>query len=278
MKDHEKNIWKSALFSASGKSEAFKKPGPFEQSTQAEEPDQLNMLDMLNKPDRPDRPDELEKIEVTEELEKKQIRRIVAARRQEYAAHCPDDLARMSARIVSRVLALDLFRSAEAVFLYMDLPGEVQTRALIEHCLKAGKKTALPRVEGKRMRFYGIRSLDHVCIRSENSTSLNAASSPAKPRFQIPEPDPAFCPCMDEEEHALIIMPGVAFDRSLNRIGYGGGYYDRYLQLHPAHPAAAIAFHFQLFRHVPHEDTDIRPQVLITDQTCICAGSAVSRS
>jgi 5-formyltetrahydrofolate cyclo-ligase len=75
---------------------------------------------------------------------------------------------------------------------------------------------------------------------------------------------------MDSEaSHALILMPGVAFDRSLNRIGYGGGYYDRYLQLYPAHAVIAAAFHFQVFDSLPHEDTDIRPQLLVTDRETI---------
>ena len=188
--------------------------------------------------------------------QKDHFRRIVASKRREYLTCAPHRLSQMSSRIVSRILELDLYRSAEVVFAYMDLPGEVQTRALIERCLSDGKKTALPRVEGKRMHFYGIDSFDHVHT--------------SRSKYHIPEPDPELCPCMDSEaSHALILMPGVAFDRSLNRIGYGGGYYDRYLQLHPAHTVIAAAFHFQVFDSLPHEDTDIRPQLLVTDRETI---------
>ncbi len=242
--------------------------------------------------------------------QKKEFRRIVAARKRECG---PQLFAGMSEKIIAQILSLDVFRNAETVFVYMDIPGEVKTRSLIEHCLKDGKKVAIPRIEGNSMRFYGIDSFRHVSVLTPQSIRTNSQSAaqcsiPASSqsaaqcnsrtnsqaagpdgirtnsrsseaycpgskkrssmpsRLQIPEPDPAFCPCMDGEENALMIMPGVAYDTSLNRIGYGGGFYDRYLQIHRHHPTAAVAYHFQIFEAVPHEDTDIRPQLLITER------------
>ena len=86
--------------------------------------------------------------------------------------------------------------------------------------------------------------------------------------MNILEPDPVVCACLDEEEDALMIMPGVAFDTKRHRIGYGGGFYDRYLQEHKKHPTAAAAFDFQLFDEVPYESTDICPDCLVTP-SCI---------
>ena len=64
---------------------------------------------------------------------------------------------------------------------------------------------------------------------------------------------------------ALVIMPGVAFDRDRRRIGYGGGYYDRYLAAHPCLPTMAVAFDCQVLDEVPYDEYDIRPQILVTE-------------
>ena len=173
--------------------------------------------------------------EITEK--KRALRRTIAERRKQYPQEV---LADLSAQITERILALEAYQKARTVFLYMELPGEVQMRALIEQCLRDGKK------------LYEIRDFDHLVRGAMN----------------ILEPDPAVCACLDEEEDALMIMPGVAFDTKRHRIGYGGGFYDRYLQEHKKHPTAAAAFDFQLFDEVPYESTDICPDCLVTP-SCI---------
>ena len=199
--------------------------------------------------------------EITEK--KRALRRTIAERRKQYPQEV---LADLSAQITERILALEAYQKARTVFLYMELPGEVQMRALIEQCLRDRKKAAVPKVfrgsgrmhspDGEAstpgMRFYEIRDFDHLVRGAMN----------------ILEPDPAVCACLDEEEDALMIMPGVAFDTKRHRIGYGGGFYDRYLQEHKKHPTAAAAFDFQLFDKVPYESTDICPDCLVTP-SCI---------
>lgn len=161
-------------------------------------------------------------------------------------------LREMSRRIFERIVHLEQFKEAAVIFLYLDLPGEVQTRELIIHCLEAGKRVALPRVEESGMHFYGIDSFEHL----------------TEGKMGILEPDPAFSPGLDHEEEAFLIMPGLAYDRSLNRIGYGGGCYDRYLEEHRRHPNMAVAFECQIFDEVPCDERDIRPQMLITERDC----------
>lgn len=189
---------------------------------------------------------------------KQDLRRIVRERRR----HCSEaDLAGMSRQITERILALEEYRNAGVVFAYMDLPGEVQTRELIRSCLKDGKKVAIPKVwsgNEPKMKFYEITGFDHLI----------------PGMMQIPEPDPRCCPCLDEEEKALVIMPGVAFDLDLNRIGYGAGFYDRYLHKHTEHVTAAVAFDFQIFDEVPCEETDVRTQILVTPGGVMRHGSS----
>ena len=81
--------------------------------------------------------------------------------------------------------------------------------------------------------------------------------------FGIPEP--ASGEIVDWPK-ALMIMPGVAFDRANHRVGYGGGFYDRYLEKHPQLERVAIAFSFQMLPEVPTEPTDICPQIIVTEE------------
>ena len=62
-----------------------------------------------------------------------------------------------------------------------------------------------------------------------------------------------------------MIMPGVAFDRDNHRVGYGGGFYDRFLEKHPDILRVAVAFDFQIMDMVPTEPTDICPQIIVTE-------------
>ena len=81
--------------------------------------------------------------------------------------------------------------------------------------------------------------------------------------FGIPEPEEGEAA---EWEDALIIMPGVAFDRENHRVGYGGGFYDRFLEKHPGLTRMALAFGFQILESVPAESTDICPEIIVTEE------------
>ena len=66
---------------------------------------------------------------------------------------------------------------------------------------------------------------------------------------------------------AFMLIPGVAFDPACHRVGYGQGFYDRYLEAHVQHPTVALAFDFQIKEAVPFEETDICPQMVLTETT-----------
>ena len=80
--------------------------------------------------------------------------------------------------------------------------------------------------------------------------------------YGILEPDAGIPASADD---GLMIMPGVAFDTNRNRVGYGGGYYDRYLESHPQLHTLALAFDMQVLFEVPAEEQDIKPQLLVTE-------------
>lgn len=175
---------------------------------------------------------------------KKDIRkRIFAARKA-----CSDiEAATWSCMITERVLGLPAFKKAEKILVYADYNHEVMTGYLIEEAWKQGKEVAVPKVVGKDMVFYKLTDFSQL--------------EPGY--FGIPEP--ASGEIVDWED-ALMIMPGVAFDKENHRCGYGGGFYDRYLEKHPLVERVAVAFSFQMVPEVPTEPTDICPQILVTEK------------
>ena len=180
-------------------------------------------------------------------VEKKLIRKEIFRRRKEASQ---EELDIWSDAIIEKVLATDMYKNCETIYTYVAYKREVVTKGLIQQAWKDGKKVAVPRVEGPVMNFYYITSLDQL----ENSD------------MGIPEPKPEN---PADDEYALMVMPGVAFDRTMNRIGYGGGFYDRYLEEHPNLKRLAIAFEFQFVEGpLPTEPTDICPEMIITE-SCI---------
>lgn len=174
---------------------------------------------------------------------KKDIRTCIFSRRE---AAREEDLQTGSSLIFQKVCQTEEYRQARSVYAYMDFRREVMTRAFIQQAWRDGKKVAVPKVEGKDLVFYPLESFLQL--------------EPGY--FGIEEPISGI-PAKDEE--ALLILPGVAFDVHCHRIGYGQGFYDRYLSHHPHHATIAVAFDFQVLEEVPFEERDICPGLLITE-------------
>lgn len=175
---------------------------------------------------------------------KQEFRKEVSRRRK---ALLFEDAYRMSTEITKRVLALDEYREASLVLVYIDYKNEVQTRPIIEAAWRDGKQVAAPKVNGKEMDFYLLNSMDDL---------ESGYMGIMEPREGLVKTDAA---------EGMMVMPGVAFDRKRHRVGYGGGFYDRFLEAHPQIKRVAVAYEFQLFDEVPHEEFDICPEVLVTE-------------
>lgn len=178
-------------------------------------------------------------------MEKKEIRKRVFRRRRE----AEEAILHENSRIIcEKVMQTRDFLDASAIYVYMDCKGEVCVRLLLETAWRLGKRTAAPKVTGPgQMKYYYIESYADV----------------AEGYCDIPEPVTGR---EAREEDALLIVPGVAFDKNRHRCGYGQGFYDRYLAEHTAHPTIALAFDFQIVDEVPAGRYDILPQKLITEK------------
>lgn len=180
---------------------------------------------------------------------KKEIRTEVKKHRREAT---PEQIRADSNAICEKFLSLSEYKEAAIVFAYMDCKNEVETKMVIEQCWKDGKTVAVPKVFGKIMKYYVIHSYDDL----------------EEGYYGIPEPkyeqlQEIVC------EEGLMILPGVAFDVSRHRVGYGGGFYDRYLEEHPDMKKIAFAFEFQMFEEVPFEEFDRQPEKIITEKRII---------
>lgn len=152
--------------------------------------------------------------------------------------------------IADSVVSHAWFLAAETIYCYVDYNKEAGTQKIIEEALKQKKRVCVPKVHGERMKFYPITSREDL----------------APGAYGILEPKDGLKPDDTvDTKTGLMIMPGVVFDLNRNRIGYGGGYYDRYLDEHPGLPTIAVAFSLQVTEHVPSETTDKKPDILITE-------------
>lgn len=175
---------------------------------------------------------------------KKDIRKYIYGVRKK----CTDqEIEKWSRMITDKIVALPCFIQAERVMVYADYNHEVITRYIIEEAWKQKKEVAVPKVCGKDMIFYRLTDFAQL----------------EEGYYGIPEPTEG--ETADWQE-ALMIMPGVAFDRANHRVGYGGGFYDRFLEKHPALIRVAAAFEFQILDQVPAEATDILPQIIVTEE------------
>ena len=175
---------------------------------------------------------------------KKDIRKRIFSRRKEASER---ELLENSRAVFRRVQGCEQYRKARTVYAYMDFNREVMTREFIRQVWADGKQVAVPKVHGKDMTFYVLESFDQL------EPGYFGIDEPVRGKIA-------------DDEQALLIVPGVAFDLQRHRIGYGQGFYDRYLSVHTNHSTIAVAFEFQVLEHVPSESTDICPQLLITEQ------------
>lgn len=168
-----------------------------------------------------------------------------------------EDRLNLGYAIMEKTVAHYDFGKAENLLIYMHTGSEVRTDGIIGYGLMMGKKVYVPRVNGREMEFYQINDMKE-CL----------------PGFLgiLEPPEDALPFVFDKEtpkENTLVILPGLAFDEKGGRLGYGGGFYDRYLAKHPNCMKMGIAYDFQCIEEVVTEENDICVDILITDNRIV---------
>ena len=170
------------------------------------------------------------------------------------------EVAEKSANILKRLLALEEYRRAAVLMTYVDFRNEVQTDGLIRESLARGKRVAVPLTDSRDRRL--IPSL-----------LLNFPEDLAPGAWGILEPAPGRLRPVEPAAIDLVVAPGVAFDEQGNRLGYGGGYYDRFLpQTRPDCFRVAPAFELQIRPEITPDPYDCPVHCLVTEERVIYVG------
>lgn len=178
--------------------------------------------------------------------------------------------------IRQKLYQMPIYQKADVILAYVDYQSEVSTTPLIERALAEGKKVYCPTVQGEEMDFYRIMGLNEL---QEGYKGIREPIPEIKRKFD-PEAMNAYKKVTDtekqlytekkveEKQQILMLMPGTGFDKNRHRIGYGKGFYDRYLQKVCGESICtiALAFSCQIVEEVPAEEHDIRPDMIVTEE------------
>lgn len=176
---------------------------------------------------------------------KKELRKEILKRREALEAEM---VAEASAEICHMIQALNMYEEAEDLCLYMPIRNEVDLEILRKAAWEDGKRVWLPKVDGKQMEFH----------------FFGPESRLEEGAYGILEPEAG--QVLVPGEATLVVMPGAVFSKSHDRIGYGGGYYDRYLSEHPQCRTMAVCHDLQIVDDLPAEEHDIRPDAIVSEE------------
>lgn len=181
---------------------------------------------------------------------KKEFRKKVISDRnnQSYESLCKN-----SSIITQKILALDCIKAAKNIMLYLDFNNEVKTDELIVKLLSLGKTVSSPITIKEEKKLIPSQIID-----LKDGVKIGA--------YGIREPKPECSPEVEIKDIDVVIVPAVAYDKDCYRLGYGGGFYDRFIErLREDAITVGIAFDLQIFDSVPKEDHDAQLDYIITE-------------
>lgn len=175
-------------------------------------------------------------------MDKQQLRAQIRTAKR---AMTPNQIEKASRHLAQLFLRLPQYRNAKSIYGYLPFNQEVDTTLILAQALRDGKRVALPKTYDDEMRFIWVSNLTDM----------------QKSTLGCPEPV-ADAPIADDPD-ALVLLPGLAFDLQGGRMGYGGGFYDKFLA-DERHPTVALCYGFQLLPRVPVEWHDLRVDCIIS--------------
>ena len=189
---------------------------------------------------------------VNPDLTKSEIRRKILSQRNSIYTNT---IIMNSKSINNNIIATEEYRSSKSLGIYYPIGSEVQTFELIRHSLNDNKIVGLPKIiDSTTIEFFKI-----------NGNSFEKISF-RKGKYGISEPAIS-TEAIDKID--LLIIPGIAFDLKGNRIGYGKGYYDRFLSSRKANYKIGLAYEIQLLNHIPHNELDVPVDIIVTEKRII---------
>ena len=160
-----------------------------------------------------------------------------------------NDRLKYSEEIAEKVFSTDLYKSCKVILTFVSINSEVETKFIIDRAFRDGKIVAVPRTENKSMEFVKIDSINEL----------------EKGEYNIPTA-PSSNKKIEDFSSALCIVPCLSADLSCHRLGYGGGYYDRFFAIHPDVKSICICFDNCVALSLPKEEFDKAVDICITEK------------
>ncbi|MBP5490843.1 MAG: 5-formyltetrahydrofolate cyclo-ligase [Lachnospiraceae bacterium] len=187
-------------------------------------------------------------------MDKSELRKVMKRKRSGLSA---ERILMYSGCIAENLIQRQEYADASVLLAYVSFSSEVNTHFLIEKAWKDGKRVAVPKcMDDSKLEFQYIRSFDDL----------------APGKFGSPEPVTGESVEYNEDDKCLLLLPGVAYTNKGDRLGYGGGYYDRYLKKHDSIPNAMLAYSLQQTETLPVDEMDVPADMIITEIGCIETG------
>ena len=175
-------------------------------------------------------------------MNKAELRDLIRQRKRQMTEA---EISEKSRILTEAFLNSDAYRQCRSIYGYLPYNQEVRTQAILERALLDGKAVAIAKCYGSEMRFIRVESLSGM------------------QKLPRRAPEPIADSPVAEDPTALVLMPGLAFDPQGHRLGYGGGYYDRFLAAEPNHPTVALCFDFQMVDHLQTQDFDVPADLVL---------------
>lgn len=182
-----------------------------------------------------------------------QIKRELRKQIREQRKSIADKFARDSA-ISDILFKSSLYLDADTILCYVSLSEEISTDKIIERAFEDGKNVAVPYCtdDAGHMDFYYIKSFDEL----------------KKGSFNVREPDINKCKRVEDFKNSIIIVPALCFDKKGYRLGYGKGYYDRFLQKYPF-ISIGLCYNSLIKKRIPTDEYDQSVDYIITESNII---------
>ena len=181
-------------------------------------------------------------------LYKKKLRKEIQKKRDSIPIA---DRKKKSRIIAEKFCDTAYYTDSNNILIYYPFRSEIDVTFIIRQALKDSKNIIFPRIYKQELKLFYV---------------INLSKQLEKCAYGIMEPIPRLCKSAKPADIDLAIVPGVVFDKNLNRIGYGGGFYDKFLPLIPKEiKKIALCFDIQIVGHIPVLEHDIKIDLLITE-------------
>ena len=181
--------------------------------------------------------------------DKKELRSYIKTKRKSV-----ENKAEKDSLVAQNLLSLDEIKKADTVLCYISLDDEICTDEIVRVLLDSGKSVGAPYCvdNNGNMDFYYITDFDDLRIQS----------------FGVREPVIEKCKKVTSFDNTIIILPGLCFDSNGNRLGYGKGYYDRFLQIHSL-ISVGLCYNSLIVKKVPTDMYDKKADIIVTENDII---------